>query len=127
MSYEDIIHLSRPKSKHKPSTMLERAGQFMPFSALKAYDECVALENRYVEDKIQLSDDQKLEINDHLNRLVVGDNLKLIYFKKDLEKAGGLNLEYSGIFKKLDIYNRQLIFEDGFKLKIDDIYQIISD
>lgn len=32
--YEDIIYLDRPKSRHKPMPMINRAAQFAPFAAL---------------------------------------------------------------------------------------------
>mgnify|MGYP003182410222 FL=1 len=32
--YDDIIDLPRPKSKHEPMPMSDRAAQFSPFAAL---------------------------------------------------------------------------------------------
>ena len=40
-NYDDIINMKRPKS-HRPSmTRADRAKIFMPFSALKGYDEAI--------------------------------------------------------------------------------------
>ena len=37
--YADIIDLPRPKSKHKPMSMHDRAAQFSSFSALTGLDD----------------------------------------------------------------------------------------
>ena len=49
--YDDIINLSRPKSKYPKATMEQRAGQFMPFAALKGYEEGIEVINSYVEER----------------------------------------------------------------------------
>ena len=122
--YEDIINLSRPKSKYPKSTMIERAGQFMPFSALKGYDECIDFENRYVEEKRSLSEEQIEEINRYLNNLKVDDQVKLSYFKADGLKNGGIYEDIDCIVRKIDLYNAKLIFDDGLSIKFEDIYKI---
>lgn len=122
--YEDIIKLSRPKSKYKKATMTERAGQFMPFSALKGYDECIENENRYVEEKRLLSEEQVQELNQKLQQIDSGTHLKLVYFKPDFIKQGGLYLDYEGIIKKFDKYHLRLIFDDDYTIDVKNIYDI---
>lgn len=40
--YDDIIFFSRPVSqKHPPMSMMDRAAQFSPFSALTGFDEAI--------------------------------------------------------------------------------------
>ena len=39
--YEDIIHLSRPISKHQPLDRASRAAQFAPFATLEGYSNLV--------------------------------------------------------------------------------------
>ena len=39
--YDDIIHLSRPVSKHQPLDRASRAAQFAPFAALENHAELV--------------------------------------------------------------------------------------
>ena len=124
--YEDIVNLSRPKSKYKKATMLERAGQFMPFSALKGYDECIENENRYVEDKRILSEEQTQELNQKLLQIQSGSHLKLTYFKADSFKKGGLYLEFEGIVKRFDKYHLRLFFDDDFTIDVNNIYEIIE-
>ena len=41
-NYDDIIHLPHPVSKtHLQMSMMARAAQFAPFSALSGYDEAI--------------------------------------------------------------------------------------
>ena len=39
--YDDIIDLPRPKSKHEPMPMSDRAAQFSPFAALTGYGDAI--------------------------------------------------------------------------------------
>lgn len=39
--YDDIINLERPKSNRIPMSREDRAKIFMPFSALKGYEEAI--------------------------------------------------------------------------------------
>lgn len=39
--YDDIIHLSRPISKHPPLSRASRAAQFSPFAALEGHSSLV--------------------------------------------------------------------------------------
>jgi len=39
--YDDIIHLSRPKTNRPSMPVADRAKIFMPFAALKGYDEAI--------------------------------------------------------------------------------------
>ena len=56
---EELIEMPRPASKYPKSTMQQRAAQFMPFSALKGYDECIALALKNTIEKIELSEEQQ--------------------------------------------------------------------
>lgn len=50
--YEDIIHLSRPKSKHHlPMSLHDRAAQFGAFVALNGHEEAILETERKREEK----------------------------------------------------------------------------
>lgn len=49
-SYDDIINLPRPVSKKHPQmSLLDRAAQFSPFSALSGYDDAIKETERLAE------------------------------------------------------------------------------
>ena len=69
-SYQDIIDLSRPKSKHPSMSLNNRAAQFAPFSALTGYDEKIKEVARETVPKKELEEDQKEIIDTKLQFLL---------------------------------------------------------
>ncbi len=51
--YDDIINLDRPVSTRPRMSVVDRAKIFMPFAALKGYDEAIGDMQRYVEETIE--------------------------------------------------------------------------
>ena len=85
--YDDIINMKPHVSKnHKPMSMQDRAAQFSPFAALDGHAQSIMEQNRIVDHKIELTNEQKLIINKQLNYLsLLKDALVTItYFIKDV-------------------------------------------
>ena len=58
--YQDIIHLSRPRSKrHPPMSAHDRAGQFSPFAALTGFEAAIAETQRLTDSRITLEEGAK--------------------------------------------------------------------
>ena len=124
--YDDIIHLSRPKSKRPSMSIEARAAQFVPFSALVGYEESIMETSRITNEKHVLSQSKIDNINDKLNEIKSNNikRIKITYFIKDKKKSGG---EYSTkeiSIKKIDDYNKKIItnyevisFEDIFEIE----------
>ena len=55
--YNDIIHLSRPASKHPHMSQADRAKIFSPFAALKGHTEAIQRKEIPRVNKILLSDE----------------------------------------------------------------------
>lgn len=129
--YEDIIHLPHHvSSKRPPMSMSDRAAQFSPFAALTGYDDAIRETGRLTEQKIQLDEealailDEKFHVlQEHLDEY---PEIQFTYFKLDERKAGGTYITASGIVKKIQEYERQLILEDGSVIPIDDILEMES-
>lgn len=129
--YEDIIHLPHHvSSKRPPMPMSDRAAQFSPFAALTGYDDAIRETGRLTEQKIQLDEealailDEKFHVlQEHLDEY---PEIQFTYFKPDERKAGGTYITASGIVKKIQEYERQLILEDGSVIPIDDILEMES-
>ena len=129
--YQAILYNNRPKSKHLPLSKEQRAAQFSPFAALKGYEESIIEEARIVEDKIILSDDEKMILNNKLNYIINHheeiDKIKITYFIPDARKYGG---KYQTIFsqiKRIDKPNQFLILTNKMKIKLDDILDLNFD
>ena len=126
--YKDIINLPRFEPKyHQRMTIYNRSAQFAPFAALTGYEDAIIETSRLTDEKIELDDNIKeninmklLDIKDNINTIEV----KILYFKKDNKKKGGEYLEHIGKIKKIDIVNKELIFQNGLIIKIDDLVKI---
>lgn len=127
--YSDIIHMKHHISiKHPQISLEKRSAQFAPFSALAGHKESIDESERYTEQKRTLDSDQiaiinkkLIEIKDNLHNY---DQIKVTYFVKDKKKSGGKYLTLTGCIKKIDNYANILIFENGCKINIQDIYDI---
>ena len=127
--YEDIINLPHHVSATRPQmSMLDRAAQFSPFAALTGYDEAVKETARLTDARIELDDSTKIILSDKLQMAMeMADQeptITVTYFVPDQKKAGGAYVDYTGIIKRIDEYERKVIFVDKTSIPIDDIYAI---
>lgn len=127
--YDDIINLEYPVSKrHKRMPINKRAAQFMPFKALTGYEEKIKETERITEKKIELSKEEKNNLNNKLQ--IINEHLKsnpkiiITYFVKDNKKQGGKYITISTIIKKIDIIEKKLILIDKTKINLSDIIQL---
>lgn len=128
-NYNDIINLPHHVSATRPQmSMMDRAAQFSPFAALVGYDAAIKETARLTDQKIELDDYEKEEINDKIQLIAerLGEDFEvgITYFHPDSRKAGGAYVDAIGIVKKIDEYERLIIFQDGKKIQIDDVLNI---
>lgn len=128
-TYEDIINLPHPISKkRKPMSQYQRAAQFSPFSALTGYDYAIYEAARITDQKIELDEDEKLNLNRKLMKILENKKqripVKVTYFVKDLYKSGGFYQIHEGVIKKIDEIYHRIFFEDKTKIDIDNIIDI---
>jgi len=128
-NYDDIINLPHHVSPTRPRmSMIDRAAQFSPFSALTGHDSAVKETARLTDQRIELSEDMKNEINDRLlfiaERKEENPEIEITYFKPDEKKDGGAYITALGSVKKINEYERVVIMNDGTKIQIDDIISI---
>lgn len=129
--YSDIISLEHPVSKkHAHMSLYDRAAQFSPFSALTGHEAAIAETGRLTQEKMELDEDAKEQLDEKIQVLLQQQNTKkrvwvqVVYFVPDLVKEGGAYQTYRGYLKRLDGYRRKLIFEDATEIKLDAIYDI---
>ena len=130
--YEDIINLPHHTStKHPRMTQLARAAQFSPFAALTGYDDAIKETGRLTDKKIELTDEEKIIINNKL--LKINDNIKknpkvtITYFEHDKNKIGGKYLSYTGYIKKIDMIALTITLSDKTKININEIIDIVEE
>ena len=104
-----------------------RASQFAPFAAMVGHDQMIAEAMRYVGKKSELSEEEKLSINNTLIELsegVLQGEIELVYFKPDARKAGGEYTTVRGEFSKIKLHEGVLMLKDGTEIKIEELKKI---
>ena len=124
--YQDIINLPHYEPKKHPRMSIEaRSAQFAPFSALTGYDEVVKETGRLTQRKLELSEEQKINISLKLQEAL--DNKKEVlikFFIKDTKKQGGKYSEKTGVIKKYDQIKQMIIFYDKTQIEINNVVEI---
>lgn len=127
--YSDIRSMSRPTYDDlPPMTRRDRAAQFAPFAALTGYDDAVDEAARLTDSRRELTEDEINELNARLNELK--DNLsdlpeaELTYFLPDQKKSGGRYVVKRGAVRIIDSYDNTLVFADGDRIPICDLYEL---
>lgn len=67
--YDDIINQERPKSDRPSMPVADRAKIFMPFAALKGYEEAIEEKQKLTSPRIELSEEQKEVLDKKLHTL----------------------------------------------------------
>lgn len=105
------------KPKYK-MTIQERAKQFMPFAALKGYEEALRAKEVILVDKVTLSPEKAEELDYKMRGIQRGSIVTIIYY------SDNNYIKKTGMVAKIDATSRfiQII---NTKINFDDIYDII--
>ena len=127
--YDDIInHPHHQSTTRKHMSQRDRAAQFAPFAALTGYDDSVREAARWTDEKIELGETQIETVNVRLNFLAEHSSespfVVVTYFKPDDKKTGGSYLTAEGQVKKIDEYERGIVFTDKRMIRFEDILDI---
>lgn len=124
--YDDIIGLPRPKSKHEPMPMSDRAAQFSPFAALTGYGDAIDETARLTDARIELSEEERAELDYKQQHLSTLDSptVTVTYFVPDERKSGGAYVTHTGVLKRVDEVERMMVFIDGVRIPIAEIISI---
>ena len=126
--YGEILDADRPLLLAYPRMSLhKRASQFSPFAALTGYAAAVSESARRTEQRPELSEDQKEELDREFRKLSAeldrgeSPRITLRFFLPDERKAGGSTQFYRGGLSKIDRQKRLLRFSDGTEISIPEI------
>ena len=128
-SYEDILHLPHHVSaKRRRMSKSEMAAQFSPFAALTSYGEAVEETARLTQEKLELDESAKAEINDQLLWLAQHirelPGVRVTYFVPDERKMGGHYVTEVGALRRIDEYNHVIVMENGLEIPMEDIFDL---
>lgn len=128
-TYDDILHLPHHVSSRHPQMPREkRAAQFAPFAALTGYEDALAETTRPLVQRIELSDDEKVRLDRHLQELAthIQDQpaVTITWFQEDLTAQGGFYVTTKGHLKTIDAVHNGLILTNGNWIPICDILSL---
>ena len=130
--YADIINLPHHELKTRQRMpIINRAASFSPVAALTGYDDAVKETARLTSEQIELDEGAKENLNDKLR--IAADKadqepeIKVTYFLPDKKKDGGAYITIKAVIKRIDEYERLVVFTDKSTIPIDDIYEIEGD
>ena len=131
--YDDIIGLPHHQSGNHPHmTLQDRAAQFSPFQALTGYEAAIEETARLTDMREELDEERLLYLDQAV--LLLEEQLKkgrvplsVTYFVPDERKEGGSFRSCSGRLRRIDRTAGILIFEDGTRIRTEDITAMEGD
>jgi hypothetical protein len=133
--YDDIINTDYPfkasdSMKHPRMKIEDRAKIFVPFAALRGYEEAIQAKQKIVVPRIELSEEAKEALDLQLGRieqlLSQGQHpvITVVYFQMDMGSIdGGEYIRFTGMVAKIDQTSRVIQIVDK-RLRLKDIYDI---
>lgn len=110
---------NRPKMSRE-----DRAKQFMPFAALKGYEEALRQKEKIIVSRMELSEEYKEELDRKLRQVKKNDMITVIYFhKNEYLKQTGMVSRIDETARVLCVVNNKILFDDIFDVsgeKIDE-------
>ncbi len=106
--------MNKPREKMSREN---RAKQFMPFAALKGFEEALEKKEKIVVPKAELCDDYKEQLDFRLSQMQCGDMVTVVYFSNDNY------VRITGILSKIKLEERWIQIVRT-KIFLDDIYEL---
>lgn len=97
----------------------ERAKIFMPFAALKGFEEALREKEKVVVKKRDLNEEEILMLNQKMATLEKGQMIKVVYFNKDeYVEIQGLVARLDKVLGNITVVNTKIDFKDILFLEI---------
>ena len=104
----------------------QRSAQFAPFSALTGYEEEIEETGRVVDDRLELDEEMKQNLDRKLQNIIEKKlSATITYFIADTTKDGGRYITVKGNVNKVDNYKNVIILSDNTEIPINDVVDII--
>lgn len=131
--YDDIIDVKWPvPSNRDRMTMEDRAKIFLPFAALKGFEDAIEAKQRIVVEKSELSEDAKEFLDQRITKikelLEAGAQpiITVVHFVKDPGSNEGQYIKTTGVATKLNWESRWIKIVNK-KIDLNEVYSIESD
>ena len=93
--------------------MSDRAGQFMPFAALKGFYELIREKEKVIVPKHEIAEDKAEELSAKMNLIEKGKMIKVVYYSDgEYVSAMGIVTKIDVVFRKLTVVKTKIDFDD---------------
>lgn len=128
-AYDDLLNLPHHTSAVQPAMpMQNRAAQFAPFAALVGYDALIRETARLTDQKAELDESVKAELNEKLRLLLEllpqQPEVTITYFQPDSKKAGGAYRMVTDNVRKYRSIDNMLIMMDGTQIPVKEMVSL---
>ncbi len=107
----------RPKNR---MSVEQRAKQFMPFAALRGLPEAMALKEKIVVPKVELSEEMAAELDRKMHLLQKGKMVSVVYFaENEYLKKTGMIARLDETARILQVVNVKIPFDDILDIDVD--------
>lgn len=97
----------------------ERAKQFMPFAALKGFQEALREKEKIVVEKIELTDEKKEELDRKLVQIKKNDIITVVYFSEgEYLKMTGMVSGFNEVERVIKIVNTEIRLENIYDINL---------
>ncbi len=97
----------------------DRAKQFMPFAALKGYEEALRKKEKITVPKAELSEERGEELDRALRQIRKNDIVTVIYFcEGEYLKVTGMVSRIDGTARLLKVVDTKIPFEDLYEVSV---------
>ena len=96
----------------------DRAKQFMPFDALKGLQEALRAKEIEYEEKRDLCEDSYIELQDEINKIEKGCEIKIRYYKNKKY------VDILGVVTDMDYIKKKIQIDEYYNINICDIIKI---
>ena len=126
---EDIIYLPHHQSSKRPHmSMHDRAAQFGAFAALTGYDDAINETARLTDERIELDESVKEDINSKLVYIMENEypstDVTIVHFVPDSQKDGGKYVQVKGRVLKIDPTEKIVFMENDISVHISNIISL---
>lgn len=98
----------------------QRAKQFMPFAALRGLPEALAVKEKVIVPKVELSEEMAVELDRKMHLLEKGKIATVVYFAKDeYLKKTGMVARIDETARVLQIVNVRISFDDILDVEVE--------
>lgn len=128
--YDDIIHLSRPRSGRRAQmSNYDRAAQFSSFAALTGFEAAIEETGRLTDSRVELDEGGKQLLDEQMHRVqeVIHTQpaVEIHWFRYDERKAGGAYVSTTGQVKKINPYTQRILLTDGRIIPLGEVFSIV--